>query len=347
MAAVMEARRRPALCDAGEARTHTPAIAPASSTMSLKTFVIVALAMTLWFMFLRDRLTSYKLKWMTEDAGKLRERLLKAERDAEEAKANEERCRAAKPGVATPAAAPAPASPPHVAAQHPPAAAPAPAPAAPPSPAEMLKSWSSPHVTEVGSDDEADAVIARLEKGASPAVVVVYAHWCGWSRHVMPALNEAAAKAAAASAGVQFVRVDAAMHRRVLDRLAAKGRQIKGFPTILGVDAAGALHEFPQQARSADNILAFAASLNKRTPPPKAAEPAAEIKPAEPAAEAKDAEPAAKAKDAEPATDAKDAEPAAEATDAELKDEGEDAVVAEGAPAAVEAVAEGEGAASD
>lgn len=103
--------------------------------------------------------------------------------------------------------------------------------------------------------DEAEGIRILEGKEKKPAVVMVFAHWCGACKATKPAFEDAGKEAAG------FFMVDNDKARG----LAAK-YGVKFLPTILGVRADGKLVRYPPRtARGKTQLLEFAAKLAANT----------------------------------------------------------------------------------
>jgi thiol-disulfide isomerase/thioredoxin len=102
---------------------------------------------------------------------------------------------------------------------------------------------SSPHITDVKSDAEASSI---LESG--PKVVLLHTPWCGHCRNMMPSFVEAASK----NDKVKWVRVDG----NTAPSLVKRG-DVKGFPTVFGVDSQGKVTQM-NGGRDVASLLNFA-----------------------------------------------------------------------------------------
>jgi thiol-disulfide isomerase/thioredoxin len=107
---------------------------------------------------------------------------------------------------------------------------------------------SSPNITDVKTDAEASTV---LESG--PKVVLLHTPWCGHCRNMMPSFVEAASK----DSKVKWVRVDG----NIAPSLVKRG-DVKGFPTVFGVDSTGKVTQM-SGGRDTASLLTFAAAQAK------------------------------------------------------------------------------------
>lgn len=99
-------------------------------------------------------------------------------------------------------------------------------------------------VMDTTSDMTVNAV---LDGGFGPAVVMIYAEWCVHCKTMMPAYEAAAAKA-----NIPFVRVQGQSAP-----VASQKHKVFGYPTVLGVNAAGNVARFSEE-RSETKLLDFA-----------------------------------------------------------------------------------------
>lgn len=104
------------------------------------------------------------------------------------------------------------------------------------------------HVTDLESDRTLDALLSGQ---LGPAVVLVYADWCGHCKNMMDAYEMAAKQA-----NVPFVRIQGAKCP-----VSARKYQVLGYPTIFGVATIGGpLRKFGS-ARTIDNFVNFGNGL--------------------------------------------------------------------------------------
>jgi thioredoxin-like negative regulator of GroEL len=107
---------------------------------------------------------------------------------------------------------------------------------------------SSPFVTDVQTDAEA---VLSLQAGDKPRVVLVHAEWCGHCRTMMASFVEAASD----TRDIEWVRVLGSVAPSLVRRA-----DLRGFPTIYGVDARGSVTQHAG-GRDAASLRAFANGL--------------------------------------------------------------------------------------
>lgn len=106
-------------------------------------------------------------------------------------------------------------------------------------------------------DEAAGTAALSGSAGTGPAVIMVYAPWCGACKVTKPAFESAANE----SKDVRFAMVDGMQARGLMTKFS-----VTAFPTIFGVRADNQVVKFPANTpRNKEQLLKFAAALKANT----------------------------------------------------------------------------------